>query len=393
MINSLTILGSTGSIGVQTLEVCRKYNVDVVGLAAGQNVARMLEQIIEFKPQTAVMAQARAADELRVQVNQLGLSTRVIGGEEAVSDLAAEAPAEMVMCAMVGMAGLKPVVSALRAGRQIALANKEALVTGGKLVMNLAREKKILIRPVDSEHSAIWQCLTSGRKKELRKIWLTASGGPFRGRTLDQMRAVTREEALDHPTWEMGAKITIDSATMMNKGLEMIEACWLFDVGPQKIDYLVHPQSIIHSMVEWQDGSVVAQLGHADMKLPIQVALAHPNRLSDPERVFNPFDPSASTLTFAKPDPENFPCLRLAGEAMKAGGLMPTVLNGSNEVAVASFLEGRISFVMIPELIKRTMDACVGKLSDDGSLAAILEADRLARRVAERLLSEFEGLK
>ncbi|MGI6545678.1 MAG: 1-deoxy-D-xylulose-5-phosphate reductoisomerase [Fastidiosipilaceae bacterium] len=393
MINSLTILGSTGSIGLQTLAVCRKYNVDVVGLAAGQNVARMLEQIIEFKPETAVMAQARAADELRAQVSQLGLSTRVLGGEEEVSRLAAEAPAEMVMCAMVGMAGLKPVVSALRAGREIALANKEALVTGGKLVMNLAREKKILIRPVDSEHSAIWQCLTSGRKRELRKIWLTASGGPFRGRTLEQMRTVTREEALDHPTWEMGAKITIDSATMMNKGLEMIEACWLFDVRPQKIDYLVHPQSVIHSMVEWQDGSVVAQLGHADMKLPIQVALAHPNRLSDPERVFNPFDPTASTLTFARPDPENFPCLRLAGEAMKAGGLMPTVLNGANEVAVASFLQDRISFVMIPELIERTMDACVAKLSDDGSLAAILEADRLARRTAGQLLAEFEGLK
>lgn len=173
----------------------------------------------------------------------------------------------------------------------------------------------------------------------------------------------------------------------------MIEACWLFDVGPQKIDYLVHPQSVIHSMVEWQDGSVVAQLGHADMKLPIQVALAHPNRLSDPERVFNPFDPSASTLTFARPDPENFPCLRLAGEAMKAGGLMPTVLNGANEVAVASFLQDRISFVMIPELIERTMDACVAKLSDDGSLAAILEADRLARRTAGQLLAEFEGLR
>ena len=339
MVESITILGSTGSIGTQALDVCRRYRVAVHGLAAARNSRLMLEQIEEFKPEIAVLTDPQAADELRVAVSSKGLTTRIFSGDEAVAKLAAETTAEMVLCAMVGMAGLVPVVAALEAGHEIALANKEALVTGGQLVMNLARKKNLRIRPVDSEHSAIWQCLATGNKRELRKVWLTASGGPFRGLTLKEMETVTRAEALSHPTWEMGAKISIDSATMMNKGLELIEACWLFDLPPQMIEYLVHPQSIIHSMVEWRDGSVIAQLGHADMRLPIQIALAWPERLPAPERVFNPFAAEAAQLTFFPPDTENFPCLKLCRAAMKFGGLMPTVLNAANEVAVAAFLE------------------------------------------------------
>lgn len=388
MVSSITILGSTGSIGVQTLDVCRRYGIKVEGLAVAGKVEQLLLQIKEFQPPVVAVADKCAAEKLKHELKKEGLNTTVLEGPQAAAKLAQKTTAETVMCAMVGIAGLEPVVRALETGHQIALANKESLVAGGRLVMGLARNKGILIRPVDSEHSAIWQCLRSGSEKELRRIWLTASGGPFRTFRRDEMLSVTPEQALKHPTWDMGAKISIDSATMMNKGLELIEACWLFDIKPEQIEYLVHPQSIIHSMVEWQDGSVIAQLGDADMRLPIQLALTYPDRLSEPERSFNPFTDNTSTLVFEQADYERFPCLRLAREAMDAGGLLPTVLNAANEVAVAAFLKREISFMDISGLIAATMQEIQGNGTDD-NLEDILQTDREARLVAASLISRI----
>lgn len=381
MIRSLAILGSTGSIGTQTLEVCRQYGIAVEALAAGSRADALFDQISQFKPAVAVLADEKAASALADRVRAAGLKTEVLGGSRAVCDVARETTADLVMCAMVGMAGLEPTVAALESGHEIALANKEVLVSGGQWVMRLAAEHGRMIRPVDSEHSAIWQCLMSGRRAQLRKIWLTASGGPFRGRRAADLTGVTASDALRHPTWSMGAKITVDSATLMNKGLELIEACHLFDVSPSDVEVVVHPQSVIHSMVEWQDGSVVAQLGHADMKLPIQLALGWPDRWPAPERRFNPFAPGASTLTAEPPDEETFRCIRLARAAMAEGGAAPTVLNGANEAAVAAFLAGRIGFLDIPRVVEAALER-IDRMPSAGGLTEDLSAGAAVRAIA-----------
>lgn len=380
MIRSLTVLGSTGSIGTQTLEVCRRYGIGVEALVAGSRADQLFDQICQFKPAVAVLSDEQAAASLAGRVRSVGLRTEVLGGSRAVCDVARDTTADMVMCAMVGMAGLAPAVAALEGGHEIALANKEVLVTGGQWVMRLAAERGRMIRPVDSEHSAIWQCLMTGRRAELRKIWLTASGGPFRGRRAEELANVTVADALRHPTWSMGAKITIDSATLMNKGLELIEACHLFDVSPSDVEIMVHPQSVIHSMVEWQDGSVVAQMGHPDMKLPIQLALGWPDRWPAPERRFNPFAPGAAVLTAEPPDEETFRCLRMAREAMAAGGAAPAVLNGANEAAAAAFLAGRIRFSDIPRVIEAALDQ-IGRIPGTGGLTESMDAGEAVRAI------------
>jgi len=339
MIKSLALLGSTGSIGTQTLAVCQAFNIDVKGLAAGSNAVELFEQIKIFRPLVAALADEEEALRLRTWVKAAGLKTEILAGDESICDLAREIEAEMVVCAMVGMAGLAPAIAALEGDHEIALANKETLVAGGDFVMSLAAQKGRLIRPIDSEHSAIWQCIGTGGEKRLERIWLTASGGPFRGYTKEQLKTVNSAAALRHPTWTMGPKITVDSATLMNKGLELIEACHLFSVSESKVNIIVHPQSIIHSMVEWVDGSVIAQLGATDMTLPIQLALTWPDRRPGVARRFNPFAEGMSTLTMEPPDEDTFECLRLAREAYRQGNGLPAVLNAANEVAVAAFLE------------------------------------------------------
>lgn len=384
MISSVTILGSTGSIGVQTIDVCRRYGIRIEALAAGRNADILFEQIKSCRPRQAALEDSEAAARLDRMVREAGLSTEVFCGREAIVGLARETEAELVMCAMVGMAGLAPTVAALEGGHQIALANKEALVTGGDIVMPLAERQGVLVRPVDSEHSAIWQCLWTGGINRLKKIWLTASGGPFRGKKAEELEQVTVKQALAHPTWTMGAKITIDSATMMNKGLEMIEACHLFQVRPEQVEIMVHPQSIIHSMVEWQDGSVIAQLGHADMRLPIQLALSWPDRWPNEDRHFDPFSAGASNLTAEPPDEGTFRCIRLAKQAAAAGGFMPTVMNAANEVAVAAFLAGEIGFMDIPRIIEAAMDRHAGTAEPELTVDNLYAVDAEVRRTAGR---------
>ena len=352
----ITILGSTGSIGTQTLEVVRnnRGDFDVVALTAGNNIEEMAAQIREFHPHYAVMKNEERAEALADILSAEDISCEILYGMDGFVHVSTLAEVEIVVAAMVGMIGLRPVMRAIEAGKDIALANKETLVTAGHIIMPLAEECGVRILPVDSEHSAIFQCLNGENRCELHKILLTASGGPFRGKKKEELREVQVEDALKHPNWSMGRKITIDSATLVNKGLEMMEARWLFGVEPQDIKIVVQPKSIIHSMVEFADGAVIAQLGTPDMKLPIQYALYYPQRRYLPGERLDFW--KLGQITFEEPDMENFPGLRLAFDAAAAGGSLPTVYNAANERAVALFLDRKIRFLEIPELIERCME-------------------------------------
>ena len=348
----IAILGSTGSIGTQTLEVARENgDLEVLGLAAGNNIKLLEEQIREFRPRVAAVWSEEKAKELRDNVRDLDI--KIVSGMEGLIEIAVLEETEILVTAIVGMIGIRPTIEAIKAGKDIALANKETLVTAGHIIMPLAKEYDSAILPVDSEHSAIFQSLQGSERCELYKILLTASGGPFRGKTREELTNIQVEDALKHPNWEMGRKITIDSSTLVNKGLEVIEAKWLFDVDIDQIEVVVHPQSIIHSMVEYKDGAIIAQLGTPDMKLPIQYALYYPHRRFLPgDRVdFS----KLGQMTFEKPNMETFYGLRLAMEAGKAGGSLPTVYNAANELAVSKFLNRQIKYLEIPEIIETCM--------------------------------------
>ena len=350
----IAILGSTGSIGTQTLEVARNNgDLEVVSLAAGSNIKKLEEQIREFRPKTAAVWSEEKAKELRAAVRDLDV--RVVSGMDGLIEVCTAPEAEIVVTAIVGMIGIVPTIAAMKAGKDIALANKETLVTAGHIIIPLAKETGVKILPVDSEHSAIFQCLNGEDRGGLHKILLTASGGPFRGKKREELQGIQVEDALKHPNWAMGRKITIDSSTLVNKGLEMMEARWLFGVEPKDIQIVVQPKSIIHSMVEFVDGAVIAQLGTPDMKLPIQYALYYPERRYLPgERLdFG----TLTQITFEKPDMETFTGLKLAFDAAAAGGSMPTVYNAANEKAVALFLDRKIGWLSIPEIIEASMRA------------------------------------
>lgn len=378
---SLVILGSTGSIGRQTLDVVRAHRkrLRVVGLAAGAAWEELARQAEEFSPEAVALADERAAERLRPAQ---GGRVRVLCGGAGLEELAQWPGADTVVVAIAGVAALRPMLAAMRAGKRVAFATKEPLVAAGELIVAEARRLGVELRPIDSEISAIWQCLRGEDRGAVRWIWLTASGGPFRTLSLEQMREVSAADALQHPTWSMGAKITIDSATLMNKGLEVIEASRLFGISGEKIRAVIHPQSIVHSMVEFADGSVLAQLGWPDMRLPIQYALLGPERPENPFSRWNPWE--QGKLEFEPPDTKRFPCLALAYEALAAGGTMPTVMNAANEVANAAFIAGEIGFLDIPRLIGEAMEA--HEAGPTPNLEAVEAADRWARAfVRERL--------
>jgi len=353
MKKKIAILGSTGSIGTQTLEVIAAHpdHFEVETLTAHHNVEALAQQAIRFQPNAVVIGNKDHYHRLKEALAQYPV--KVYAGYEAIAQVAILPSVDMVVAAMVGFSGLLPTVKAIEAGKTIALANKETLVVAGELITRLAMQHQVALLPVDSEHSAIFQCLQGEQYHSIEKIILTASGGPFRTRTADELRYVTKEEALRHPSWNMGAKITVDSATLMNKGLEVIEARWLFDVPAERIEVLVHPQSVIHSMVQFTDGSVKAQLGVPDMKVPIQYALSYPDRLDSD---FQRLDwMKYSALTFEKPDMQRFPALGLAFQALKEGGNIPCAMNAANEAAVEAFLNGRTGFTDIPRWIEQAM--------------------------------------
>jgi 1-deoxy-D-xylulose-5-phosphate reductoisomerase len=382
----IAILGSTGSIGTSALSVVDTHpgRLEVVALAAGNNVQLFAEQVRKYCPRVAALASARGAEALKTLCDG---PVEIGAGPEALIAVATCPDADIVLCASSGTAALEAVLAAIEHGKTIALANKEVLVMAGGLVMEAARRKGVAVLPVDSEHNAIHQCLHGRDPAEVRRLVLTASGGPFRGRTRDALRHVTAADALKHPTWQMGQKITIDSATLMNKGLEVIEAHWLFGVPASKIDVVVHPQSIVHSMIELMDGSVIAQLGITDMRLPIQYAFSYPNRWDAPVPFLDLTRMSA--LEFHEPAWDDFPCLRLAYRALEADRSLPIVLNAANEVAVASFLEGLLAFTDIPELIARTMDAHVP--SPAATLDQVRRIDAWARERAEAGMRELQS--
>ena len=382
MIKKISILGSTGSIGTSTLAVAEKFpeRFRVVALAGGNNSDLLEAQIRKFRPAVAAIAGAKAAEALRRKCSDLPVT--ILSGVEGMIEVAAAAEADITVSSIVGTAGLVPTLAAIRAGKDIALANKEVLVTAGELVMAECRSRNVRLFPVDSEHSAIFQCLHSGERGDVKRLILTASGGPFRNHTKQELAKVTLQQALKHPNWNMGRKITIDSATLMNKGLEVIEAHWLFGMDPGQITVLVHPQSIVHSLVEYQDGSVIAQLGIPDMKGPIAYALSYPDRLPD---VSPGLDlASITTLTFQEPDRDLFPCLGYAYDAIEAGGSMPAVLSAANEVAVKYFLEEKIGFLDIPRVLKAAMDAHTPVSFTNVDEA--LRTDLWARHEAERII-------
>ncbi len=374
MTECISILGSTGSIGTQTIDVARQRNINISALTAHSNVKLIEEQIREFKPRLAVMFDEKAAKDLKLRIGDL--STKVLSGMDGLIEAAVESNCDTVLNSLVGMVGLEPTLAAAKASKNIALANKETLVAGGELVMNTVKENGVMLLPVDSEHSAIFQCLQACPDHSfLKKLILTASGGPFFGKSRDELMDVTVKEALNHPNWSMGAKITIDSASMMNKGLEIIEARWLFDMEPENIDVVVHRQSIIHSLIEFSDSSVLAQLGNPDMRIPIQYALTYPERY--PSSV-KPLDLSEiGTMTFATPDYETFECLAACKKALNIGGTAPAIANGANEVANKLFREGKISFLKIGELVSKSIDAV--KTTSLNTLEDVLSADKSAR--------------
>lgn len=376
----ITVLGSTGSIGTQSLEVIKAHpdRFRVEALTCGKNKKKLEEQIEKFRPAFAVTEREEDAHDLMRKFPR----TEFSWGEKGLIE-AAEGGCDMVLNALMGMRGLAPTYAAIQAGKDIALANKETLVAGGELVMDAAAKAGVKLLPVDSEHSAIFQCLEGNQNRPVKKILLTASGGPFRGYTKEQLENVTLAQALKHPKWKMGAKITIDSATMMNKGLEVIEARWLFDVEAEKIQILVHPQSIVHSAVEFMDNSVIAQLGVPDMRIPISLALGYPDRLKNGERELDFFG-EGSNLTFEKPNPEVFGCISLAYEAIARGGSCPAVRNAANEVLVAAFLEEKIRFVDIEKTLAHILDAHNTAYNLD--LEGILEIDKETRKLTREIL-------
>ena len=387
-LKKIAILGSTGSIGRSTLQVIERYpdRFQVVSLAAGKNIELLAEQIQRFRPKLVAVLDQQLAKNLTSRL-QPDAPVEVVAGSEGYQQVASLAEVDMVLSAMVGAAGLIPTLSAIRAGKDVALANKETLVMAGALVMDEVRRHQVRLLPVDSEHNAIFQALEGHRREELKRILLTASGGPFRNMPMEELESVTPAQALAHPNWTMGPKITIDSATLMNKGLEVIEAKWLFDVPVEKIDVHIHPQSIVHSMVEYIDGSVIAQMGIPDMRIPIAYALAYPERL---ELDLPPLDFfSLKTLTFQEPDLSRFPCLDLAFAACKAGGTMPAVLNASNEVAVQAFLDNRIPFNGIPRTVNQVMQQHA--LDPAAELEVLLEADSWARKRAEEIIDSIRS--
>ena len=380
---TIGILGSTGSIGTQTLDVVRENSdkIKVLSISGNNNVELLKEQIIEFNPNLCCVMEEKNALKLK-KILPSHVKTEIVTGMEGLIAVAEHEPVETLVTAISGMIGLKPTVAAIKKGKTIALANKETLVTGGSYIMNLAKKYKAPILPVDSEHSAIFQCLMANEYKAINKIILTASGGPFRGRKTEYLKNITVEDALKHPNWSMGKKITIDSATLMNKGLEVIEAKFLFDIDIEQIEVVVHPQSIVHSAVEFIDHSTLAQLGHPDMRVPIQFALFYPKRVKNSYKSLSLSD--IGTLTFEKPDMDTFKCLRLAFEALKVSGTMPTVLNASNEVCVKMFLENKISFLDIGNIIEEVMLSHTPQEID--SIETILLAENYAKTKINEIL-------
>ncbi len=384
----IAILGSTGSIGVNALDVVSKHpaQLEVVGLAAGRNLDVLKEQIERFRPKIVSVIDEEHAERLRAMLGA-GTPTEILWGDEGVQRVASAPGSEMVLSAIVGAAGLVPTLAAIEAGKDVALANKETLVTAGSLVVGRARSKGVRIIPVDSEHSAVFQCIEGNSPGSVGRVILTASGGPFLRAAREELERVRISDALNHPNWKMGRKITIDSATMMNKGLEVIEARWLFGTDYDRIDVVIHPQSIIHSLVEFVDGSVMAQMGLPDMRGPISYALFYPERTPGG---FPLFDVSkAGRLEFEKPDLDRFPCLRLGYEAGRAGGTMPAVMNAANEVAVNAFLDEKLSFPAIARIIETVMLRHVP--AEISSLEAVLSADSWARKQAEEILKKGTG--
>ena len=385
MKRQLAILGSTGSIGPQALEVVNEHpdRFEVYALTANNQVDLLINQARKFMPEVVVIANEQKYPELKEALEDLPI--KVWAGSEAITQVVQSGPIDMVLTAMVGYAGLKPTIAAIKAGKAIALANKETLVVAGELVMGLALENRVPILPVDSEHSAIFQCLNGAGNNTIEKILLTASGGPFRGKSMKELATVTKDQALKHPNWHMGAKITIDSASMMNKGFEMIEAKWLFGVNPEQIQIIVHPQSVIHSMVQFEDGAVIAQLGVPDMKLPIAYAFSYPQRMKSPDARldFNKY----SSLTFEEPDMERFRNLAYAFEAVRKGGNMPCILNAANEEVVAAFLQDRIGFLQMSDIIEETMSKAMFLPSP--GYEDYVNTDIEARKIAKQLISHL----
>ncbi|TCT15064.1 1-deoxy-D-xylulose 5-phosphate reductoisomerase [Natranaerovirga pectinivora] len=376
--NKITILGSTGSIGTQTLEVVDKNtDLKVVALSTYQNIDLLEQQIYRYKPKKVCVMIEDKANELK---RRLVMSdVQIVSGIEGLIEIATLDEVDSVITALVGMIGIKPTIEAIRARKKIALANKETLVTAGSIIMPLAKEYDVPIIPIDSEHCAIFQCLNGEDKNTVDKMILTASGGPFRGKSIEELKKVTLEDALNHPNWSMGKKISVDSATLMNKGLEVIEAKWLFDIEIEKIDVVIHPQSIIHSMVEYIDGSIIAQLGEPDMRIPIQYALYHPLRRDIKHKATNLL--KLGQLTFEEPDYNTFKCLNLAYESIKIGGTMPTVLNAANEYAVNKFLNNKIAFLDIPVEVEYAMEKhCT---INNPTLEDILETEKWTQEILE----------
>ncbi len=381
MNKTVSILGSTGSIGTQALEVCEKHGLKITALAANSSVKQLAEQARKFSPEYVCIFNAEKYAELCDEL--AGTNVKILSGMEGLCEIAALPQTDIVLNSVVGMVGLLPTLTAINAGKDIALANKETLVAGGELVMSAAAAKGVKIYPVDSEHSAIFQCLQGNKRSQLSKVILTASGGPFFGKSYDDLRSVTKEQALNHPNWDMGSKITIDSATLMNKGLEFIEAKWLFDLTPEQIEVVVHRQSVVHSAVEYNDYSVIAQLGVPDMKIPIQYALLYPDRVSCPTGRLSLTD--YGSLTFAKPDLETFKCLSSAIEAIKRGGAYPCLVNSANEEAVGAFLHDEIKFIEIGEIVSSVLDKFPS--SDINSYEDVMKADKAARDYVRSLIS------
>ncbi len=382
MTKNISVLGSTGSIGVQTLEVARMHGLRVCALTANKNAGLIEEQAREFHPHVAALLDREAASRLRAALRDTDI--KVLEGEEGIEEAARQEQADTVVNGIVGLAGLMPTLSAVRAGKNLALANKETLVAGGEIVNTEIKEHGVKLYPVDSEHSAVFQCLQGCPQNALKKIILTASGGSFYGMTRDELKNVTVEQALRHPNWSMGAKITIDSATMMNKGLEIIEASRLFDVPESDIDVLIHRESIVHSMIQLKDNSVIAQLGVPDMRIPIQYALTYPERLPSPVKELDLAE--VSSLSFARPDNDTFTCMSICREALRLGGLYPAVANAANEAAVQLFLEGKIPFLKIADIVGDEVSA-FSPGNDSLTLETIKAADSETR---QRVFSRFQ---
>ena len=391
----LCILGSTGSIGVSTLDVAARHPhlYNVVALTANSNIDVLFEQCLAHRPRVVVVVNESKSQEFSVKISNTPIADiNVLSGAKALEEVATLAEVDSVMAAIVGAAGLLPSLAAAKAGKTVLLANKEALVMSGDIFMDAVTASGAHLLPIDSEHNAIFQCMpahykTGSNGKQVRRILLTASGGPFRQMPVELMADVTPEQAVAHPNWDMGKKISVDSATMMNKGLEMIEACLLFNMSPEQIQVVIHPQSVIHSMVDYVDGTVLAQMGNPDMRIPIAHAMAWPERFDSGAKPLNIFD--VGRMDFEEPNLERFPCLRLAYKAINAGGTMPTVLNAANEIAVEAFLDRRVKFTDIPVIIERCMDTIAVAVAD--TLAVILDHDQQARTVAQEIILEINA--